>query len=331
MKQIEQTSAFMEKNYIYVIKALALISIVSAHVGTVNQDTYACNKIFGLLLDSFGAIGVGVFFMISGYLFYGTRKTLIQFLKGKVKTILIPWLFCGTLLFFYITLRKGGLDLKTWISMLTVHSHLYYLTVLMIFYLIFFRCRNNVGFQLFLVCASIVSITLTGMGVLSVYPYSNPMNWAIYFLFGLLIGHYHLLGRLALLCRKYCPVSFFLYLFILFFYLTNGKPISYWKYAAIPAEIIAIALVLGSSFILVRCKLSIGLIFLGKLSFSVYLLHAPFAGIITNLFNRYELWYLTLLRPFVVIGITIIGIQLVRYVSKKIGVNRIVETLIGYR
>lgn len=330
---MEQINHISERNFIYIVKAFAIFSIVSAHVGTVNEGTFLCNKIFGLLLDSFGSIGVGIFYFVSGYLFYGTKKTLFAFIKGKIKTILIPWVFCGTLLFLYITLRKGGLDFYHWISMITVHSQYYYLTVLMILYFLFWRSRNNMGLQLFITCVSVISITLTGLGLLSsIYPYSNPMNWAVYFLTGIMVGRYQLLSRLISFSKKYFPVSVILYLLILIFYLMNGEAIHYWKYAAIPAEITAFLLVLGASTLLLKYKrISRGLIFLGKISFSVYLLHAPFAGIITNLFNRFELWFLTPSRPFLVIGITILGIQLVRYVSKKIGVNKIVEILIGYR
>ncbi len=326
---MKESKSFSERDYIFVVKAFALLSIVAAHVATVPQNTPPWNVLLGNMLSSIGSIGVGVFFLFSGYLYFRTTKTFYQFFYSKIRTILIPWSFCGTLLFLYVALRKGGLNFYNWFTTLTVFSHLYYLTVLMIFYLLFWKLRNNNRFLIVISCLSVISITLTGQELLDIYPYINPLNWAIYFILGLLIRKYNLLEKLALFCKKWLAIICSIYVFILMVYLSIGIYISYWKHAAIIAELFAIALVLGVSSYCSGTKKANWFVYLGKMSFSVYLLHTPFAGIITNFFNRFHLWYFTLFRPFIVILMTLTGIEMVRYLSKKIKVNKIADILLG--
>ena len=330
VKNMNNMDSFHERDYIYIIKAIALFSIVSAHVGIVSSTTFF-GSFFFLILSSIGSIGVGVFFLISGYLFLKTSKTSSQFLKAKISTIVIPWIFCGTILFFYVALRKGGINFYNWVSTITVHSHLYYLTILMIFYLIFWKLKNNLRFLLFNILVSIISIICTGLDLIPIYPYINPFNWSIYFILGLLIKKYSLLEKLAVFCKKWFFYITSIYIMILIIYLMNGVGISYWKYASVIAELVAMAFVFGASYFCMMLKKVNWFIYVGKISFSVYLLHMPIAGILTNLFDQFNLWYFTLLIPIIVIIITIVGIQIFRLIAKKIKLNRIFDILIGYR
>lgn len=320
---------FNERSYIYILKAFALISIVCAHVSVVSKDTNLFNNTSGLILDSLGSIGVGVFLLISGYLFFNNKKSLTVFFKAKIKTIFIPWVFCGTLNFLYVALRKGGLDFFNWMLALTQHSHLYYLTVLILSYLLFWRLKNENWFLILMIVLSLISIKLTGFGILKVNPYTNPFNWSIYFSFGILIKKYNLLEKTAMISKKYFLTVSLLYLTTLAIYVYNGTYISYWAYAPIIAEIIAIAILMGLSMFFIGIKSNKILLKLGEMSFAIYLLHMPFAGMITYIFNHYNLWFLTFFRPIIVILITIVGIEIARYLFRKIHGGNIINILIG--
>ena len=64
-------------------------------------------------------------------------------------------------------------------------------------------------------------------------------------------------------------------------------------------------------------------------SFSIYLLHMPFAGITANLLNRSEkLAFLTILRPIIVIIVTSCVIEGVIYCARKV---KLLKYLIGCR
>jgi peptidoglycan/LPS O-acetylase OafA/YrhL len=325
-KKIRENFDFNETNFIQIGKGLALISIVSAHTSVVNNKRY---YLMEYILNSIGVIGVGIFFIFSGYLFYSTNKTFGVFLKKKIKTILIPWFSLGTLVFFYVTIRKGGITLYNWLDTLFVHSHLYYLSVLVLFYIIFFKIRNNQFILIMLCILSVISITLTGIIEIPIYPYINPFNWTIYFILGLWMKKYNLLKYLAWKCCKWLPLSGFLYALILTIYLVNGVYITYWKYAPLLSEAIAIAMVFGLAAWCSKRQKKGWLLYFGKLSFPVYLLHTPIAGIISNLCNRYELYVLTFLRPMIVIGITLIVIEVIIFLGKKLKVGKIVNYMIG--
>jgi peptidoglycan/LPS O-acetylase OafA/YrhL len=134
---------------------------------------------------------------------------------------------------------------------------------------------------------------------------------------------------LAWKCCKWLPLSGFLYALILTIYLVNGVYITYWKYAPLLSEAIAIAMVFGLAAWCSKRQKKGWLLYFGKLSFPVYLLHTPIAGIISNLCNRYELYVLTFLRPMIVIGITLIVIEVIIFLGKKLKVGKIVNYMIG--
>ena len=327
---MNKVSEFNERKFIYILKALALFSIVTAHVGTITNNT-PISIIYSLILSSIGSIGVGLFFLISGYLFSKSNKSFRIFSKTKLTTIIIPWFFCGTILFLYVALRKGDLNLYNWFITITVHSHLYFLSVLMVFYFIFWRLKNNLYFLLYNIGLSIISISLTGLGWVPIYPYINPFNWSIYFILGMLIKKYDLLEKIAVFCKKWFLYISGIYALIFIIYLFNGVAITYWKYASIIAELAAIAFVFGVAFYCLNFQKVNSIVYIGKMSFSIYLLHTAFAGIFTNIFSRFNLWYLSILIPFIVIILTIAGIEFGRWISRKIKVNRILDLLIGVR
>jgi len=215
---MNEVGEFNEREYIYFLKALALFSIVSAHVGTITNNT-PISIIFSLILSSIGSIGVGLFFLISGYLFSKSNKSFRIFSKTKLTTIIIPWFFCGTILFLYVALRKGDLNLYNWFITITVHSHLYFLSILMVFYFAFWRIKKNMYFLLCNIVLSIISISLTGLGWVPIYPYINPFNWSIYFILGMIIKKYNLLEKMALFCKKWILYISSIYAAIFIIYL----------------------------------------------------------------------------------------------------------------
>lgn len=327
---MNQSDNFNDRNYIYIMKALALFSIVSAHVGIVSNHSFI-NIIFSRVLSSIGSIGVGVFFVISGYLYMKTNKTFLQFVQAKAKSILIPWVCCGTVLFYYVTIRKGDMTIENWFMTLTVHSHLYYLSVLMILYIVFWRLKRNIIFIIVQIILSVISIYLTSLGAFTIYPYINPFNWAVYFALGVMMYRYKLLEKLALFANQWLSYVLGLYLLIMAIYIINGTSIGYWTSASVVVELVALVFFFGLSGFLLDIKHCNWIIQIGKMSFSIYLLHTPVAGFISLIFDRFNLWYLALLMPFIVIAITITGIQLIRFISRILKVNKIIDLIIGIR
>lgn len=330
---ISHKSVFIEneRDYISALKIFAVISIVSAHSNYVPPDTNRWNILFSWILGEIGAIGVAIFFIISGYVFYKNKYPLDQFFLRKVKTIFLPWFATGTLVYLYIALRKDGVSLYNWLGfILGYNSYLYFLSLLMFFYIIFFYNSKNKILIYSSIFLSAISILLTAAGLLAkINSYLNPFNFIIYFSIGLLIADKDNLMKLAQTCTTYRKLLGVIYITLLvlinIFEISSG----YWGYSTLIVQPIAVLLVFGLS-----TKHSLyndQVLRLGRESFSIYLLHIPVAGIIANIFNRFNLWPMTLFRPFIVIGITIVFISLYRYVSSKLKLSKILNPIIGIR
>ncbi|MGH2317021.1 acyltransferase family protein [Planococcus sp. SE5232] len=320
-----------ERNYLTALKAFAVLSIVSAHSGYVSANTYELNIVFSWILNQFGSIGVGIFFIISGYLFYKNKYSIDAFFKKKLNTIFIPWILTGTMVYLYVTLRKSEVTIEGLLNFLSGNgSYLYYLTLLVVFYLVFFFTSKNNIFVLSILMLSCLSILLTAMGFFNeINPFLNPFNFAWYFCLGLFIASNNLLMKVAEICSKYKYFFLVIYILLLIIIKTFNLSSGYWGISSLVIQPISIALIFGlANFSFVYNK---NFLILGKESFSIYLLHMPAAGLIAFIFNIYNLWLLTLLRPFIVIVITLILIYLYKYLDDKFNVSKFTNGLIGVR
>lgn len=125
-----------EREYIYILKFFAIFSVVCAHSTSRIENLRGINYIISSVFSSIGSIGVPIFFIISGYLFNKSKKKILPFFKGKIRTIFMPWIICETVVWFYVVIRKGGISLVSWLNfMVGVRHSTYYLTVLIIFYI----------------------------------------------------------------------------------------------------------------------------------------------------------------------------------------------------
>jgi peptidoglycan/LPS O-acetylase OafA/YrhL len=329
MGSTQTLSTITERNYIYALKVFAVVSIVAAHSGGVGLKTNQVNNIFSWILDQIGSIGVGLFFIVSGYLFYNNRHNLNTFFKKKVKTIFLPWIVTGTLVYLYVVLRKGSIGFESWINFLLGNgTYLYYLTLLITFYIIFFYTSKNKAFVYSTIILSGLGIVLTAMGVFEgINPFLNPLNFICYFSVGVLIASNNALLKIAYSCNKY--KSFLLGLYIVLLILTGIFNISsgYFGYATLLVQPVAISLIFGLATMAFLYNEKV--LELGIESFGIYLIHMPVAGIITFIFNHYDLWVLTLVRPIIVIAITLGFIRFYKTFGRKLKINNYTNPLIG--
>lgn len=306
-----------EHNFIYINKAFAILSVISAHSSYIMEGYSVSNKIISSVISFFGVIGVGIFFMISGYLMGNNQRNFIGFFKKKLFSIAIPWLITGTFTYIYISIRKGGGSLSGWTNWIIGNgSYLYYLSVLIILYLVFFFFINNKIFLHIVNSISIGYILLDNLEIIGRLDFGisqqlNPMRWVTFFSIGILINKVGNLDDFCLFLNKHLikfVILFVAYMALVLFY---EQSISYYTPYYLPFAFLAIAVSFGISYRLLARKNKV-LIYVGKESFLIYLFHMPVAGIVTNIFNRVDLWGLTLLRPFVVLAITAGGIYAFR-------------------
>lgn len=316
---------------IYTLKALAVLSIICAHCNSVSDQHSAADIFAGRILGSFGSAGVGMFLLLAGFLMHGTKRTFKSFAKSKLTSLAIPWAFCGTLVYLYVHLRKGGigpLGLAKWL--IGMDTFLYYLTVLTVLYLLCFFVRHKKWVLYIYAVVSLISNLLTGLGLLDFLNHHlNPLNFLLFFVAGMLIGEYNAFEKVLDFCKKILPISLIVYNGALIVLTVFEIKVSYFVLFFIPVEILAILCMLGFSTILQnRSKIITNI---GKLSFSIYLLHMPFAGIAAKLFGMIDFFGLTLLRPLVVLAVTYLFIVIVGFVAEKLRLKKVAETLMGMR
>lgn len=316
------------RSFINILRALAIFSVVCAHTSTSDQNCY------NLFVANCGTYGVGLFFFISGYFFYQDKKNVSAFTVTKLRSIVLPWFFCGTFDWLYVVLRKGNINILNWCDSIFVHSHYYYLTVLLIAFYILFRFRDNQRILFVLFLASLVSCLLTGKGLLDyIYIYVNPFNWLVYFVSGILVHKYNLLNIIVRISSKLLPILMALFIYYLAWVIWDGEFVKYWGNGNILFGLFMILMCLGSAYSLsiddniIKRMLSQ----IGSVSFTIYLIHMPLAGIISKVIDVTGADYLRIFAPPIVIIITIITIYLIMSVSKLLRVQHYVKYLIGIR
>lgn len=327
-----------EKDYIYVLKGIAAFCVVCAHVFPVLEGAGPWNCLASDYLNYTGTMGVPIFFIISGYLFGKNKKGFGDFWKGKIKSVFIPWFFCETMLWLYIVLRKGGITLKAWLLFMLGYQHTtYYLTILIIFYLLFWKIKKEWAL-IVSIPISIFSMICTGwdfgISVINDWTgtfYLNPLNWMCFFATGMLLDqkeYFMLLADrsekrvLSLICGSG------LYFIIME---TTGQAFSYFSKYAVLAHIINVLLIFGlaEKMLMILGNLENILIYTGKISFSIYLLHQFIAGILVRAANCFDLFIITLMRPFIVVFIVAMAVWIIEKVCDKR--YQFIKVLIGLR
>ncbi len=134
-----------KENIFYYLKAFAILSVICAHITPITENASHTSIIISRFYDYFGCLGVGIFFILSGYFFYNNKHSFKEFWKLKLRNIGIPWIFIGTIVYVSVFYFKGSLSISKYFQFLIGYgSYLYYLTVLFLLYLFFFHKNSKI-------------------------------------------------------------------------------------------------------------------------------------------------------------------------------------------
>lgn len=326
----------IEKEYIYILKALAIFCVICAHVSIVKEDAGIISMKCGELFNYFGTIGVPVFMILSGYLFEKNKKSFVEFWERKLVSIVIPWIFCGTLLWLYIVIRKGEASFLKWLLFILGYNHsTYYLSVLLILYVIFWGKTKDWKLYIMLVL-SIFSIVSTGWHIginfiNSIFGtfYLNPLNWIAFFVVGIIISKKDVLLKYAKWCSQRMVMLIVVSLAYFLIMTNKGEFIYYFSKYSLFAHVVNVSFIMGVGFFLLIHDKKRILIFIGEVSFSIYLLHQFVTGVVIQITNKIGSFFLVFMRPYIVL----ITILCIIFILKKIEKNkfRILKLLIGLR
>lgn len=304
-----------QSNIIYNIKALCILSAICAHTsGVVNGETLAIPM--GCLLGSLGSIGVPIFFLCSGMLFTQKQENVASFLKKKVQGLVVPWIFVGSLVWFYVVLRKGGASVWTWLNFILGNgSYLYYMSMLLVCYLVFLGAFRNYK-VVFLGAISGAWLLFESFGVVHTpNPYINPLNWLIYFAVGVLITQYNCFDKLLRGAKKIGAVASVVWILFLSVTTYLNITIDYWHKAYLLFEGLSFVTVL---YCATGLKNILWIAEIGRQSFAIYLLHMPVAGLVNFLFVRWNVENALVFKPIIVLVIVMICVIILRKINVKV-------------
>lgn len=314
-----------EKQFFYVVKAIAIFGTVCAHSANVLESASAINKISSYLLVCWGTSGVPVFFFLSGYFFGGNDKGWKDFWKNKVKTVIIPWIFCATVLWLYVVLRKGGISLESWIKFVIGDgSSMYYITMLLLMYALFLLLRKNTALTFCLCGISGISIIASCMGhnILNGWflnSYLNPFNWILYFGVGLLVRKSDYIQKYISVCKTIFPVTTLVYVAILALHYINGWAWSYWSEWAVFNIAVQTLWSFGAAYYIWECvPFRKHIVTIGVYSYTIYLCHQLLVGFFVAITNLLDCFFFTLLRPAITISVMYAGISIAKKYLPKL-------------
>lgn len=301
-----------QSNTIYVMKAIAIFSVICAHSHS-TPYTDSLNIFSSNLLALFGLGGVSLFFTISGFFFQSFSGTFYELIKKKIGAIIIPWIVTGSAVYLYTSLRKHSFNVLGWIkNLLGSGSYLWFLSVLLVLYLLFFALGR---YKCFLIVAPVISVCSFFFNErLYKYIYSwggdylNVINWLFFFWIGYIIGKYNLFDKLTLINKKLSFLFMVGYAVLFIIVLFTNIDMNYRTPLYIIYALFFILFSTALSYWL--CKIRI-IQQIGRHSFSIYLLHMPFVGLVVNLGNNYiGTWYCLLFYPIVALVLTECSINL---------------------
>lgn len=307
------------KQMINVIKFFCIFSVICAHTNSITENSTIQIQVFSSFLNILGTIGVSIFFIISGFLFFYNKNSFTDFYKKKIKNIVVPWLITGTIVFFYVYIRKGNINISSWLNYILGNgTYLYYMSMLTLNYLIFFKLKNKR-------LALYLAIILSGLNFLGEYnglylisnPYMNILNWIGYFCIGILIAKEDVLDKIVLFSKRWHMIFIIIWFFFIL-YMIIFENFSYWNKFYVPFELISFIIIVYFSEKYKNVKV---LENIGKQTFAIYLLHMLVVGTINYIFVRVKIEYLLLLKPMIVLIIVYTAILFVKYLLKMFHIN----------
>lgn len=258
----------------YSLKGIVIISVIIAH------SNYYGN--FSIIYNLLGAIGVPIFFFISGYLYSLEKANSFKgFILKKIKKLFPNWIL-GSLFVYLVSYifgsRKGVENIFIdYLSFFLGYKSLYYfMTVLFLFYLVFFFIRIKVTKD---ILAISIILNILSTHFIKIFIYLNPLNFISFFCLGMYLS---------------CNENIFEKIIkekILFFVLSIFYILIKFNYG-IMNDYFGILNLVGLNLLVMlflNLKKNNILENIGKISFIIYSYHLSFMGLLNRKFAGYPL------------------------------------------
>ena len=318
-----------QSDIIYGIKAFCILGVVCAHTSANVAGGFIAERL-SCFLNGMGCIGVPIFFFLSGVLFLNREQSLFVFFKKKMGSLFLPWLLTGTIVWLYVVLRKGGISLIAWANyVLGNGSYLYYMSMLLICYLIFWGKRFKIVRVAIFGGCSLLWLILECFDIVNTSnPYINPLNWIVYFAVGMLIAQFDMFEKLLEVVRRFKYVLISLWSIFTLVIVLLDISLTYWHQTYLVYELLSFGMLLVLAG---ATKESLLIKEIGKQSFAIYLLHMLFAGAVNTFFAQFGIEILLVLKPLIVIALVMLGIKVMKFIDKNAKLKGKLTSCFGVR
>lgn len=311
---------------LYAYKAVAIVLVAAAHCPS--ADNLFGNQVLRFL----GTLGVPIFFIVSGFTFKEKEGQRI-FWNKKLKNLIVPWAFWGTMTYFCHILSDGiAFNLVSavrWI--LGYGTWLYFVPVLIICFAVFKAIKKTKSIA-FVMLLSYISNALVFFNILGcqaiITNYQNPFNWMIFFGIGKLLQNCDIC-KIAKIQTKNKLAIWIGTLLITIVYIEFFVP-DYWTVCSIPIEL----LWAFSIFSIIEFFLKFKVIKnVGKLTYPIYFIHMQFGIFAINcliallgnlkMIEGFESSILVILcKPVAVVFVTYLMICVLCCILRLMGLDR---------
>ena len=246
----------------------------------------------------------------------------------------------GSISFFWtIRYNEFSFDVLGFINYLLGNgSYLYYLTILMLCYILIYFLPPKDKIYYILIGINIVSVLLTSFNILpkEVYknkmiftylnPYLNILNWIGIFAIGVLIKRHNLLEKMQERLEKNWILILLAIAIIGIILILCKQTTSYWNLLTILIGIIGFVAVITISLKLTKINL---LVDIGKKSFHIYLIHLLFLEKLNQIYTANSIF--AIIRPVITVLIIYMLVLLGQKIAKLLNIERIYNIVLGVR
>ena len=259
-----------ESDTFYCIKAFAILSTVAAHVSSIIATPIA-SKIATTIWAVYSCVGVPWFFILSGFFFHYSKEKSGEFWMKKVRSILVPWVLCGIGTYLLSCILGNSLELFGLVKWICGYSSWYYYMTVLLVLCVFFSQNSSDTVCYCAIGVNVISIFLHQYFGGGNFQFVNVLNWVGFFAVGILMRRYRL-DRIIKNSQWIQCVC------ILVLGLGIGGTIyanefGYFHISSLLYEMASFPIILKlCSMIVSRVKVN-HLVFIGKQTLFVYLLH----------------------------------------------------------
>lgn len=260
-----------ESDVFYCVKAFAILSVIAAHVNQINSSSTA-SLIVTTLWELYSKTGVVCFFYLSGFFFQRTQPWT-EFWKKKVKMIIIPWIVCGIGMYCLISFLNEKLSIAEmfgWI--LGYGTWFYYITVLLALYVIF-GILKSYRWLYFAMIMTLFSVAFHDIFGENSFEYLNIFNWCGFFALGQIVRKNRIDRRIN--NSKGCILLFAVLCLTNMAIVVATQRFGYFHITSLAYEVTAIPLVIKICSGIQTNGLKKHLLFAGRESLFIYLVHMP--------------------------------------------------------